>query len=135
MWYLIVIVIINVCNSHNHNLLLCNYSACGRIKLTYHYTFNNYRYRIKKCKCLYLSILIDKDEGSQKEEMNTTMTDLPEFATSDVFSSYVQSNLLDLPLSPGQLIGISWKSKSVILQVTSLYICNVFTLFSLFCLM
>lgn len=119
-WFVIYIIWI---------LLLYSYYACGRIKLTYRYNLNNYRYRIKKCKCLFLSILIDKDDSNQKEEVNITITDLPEFATSDVFSSYVKSNLLDLPLSPRQLLGISWKSKSVILQVMSHYICNVFTLF------
>lgn len=88
--------------------------------MAWHVVVNNNRFRVRKSKCLYLSILTDEDGNEQNEELKTMLTDLPEFATSDVFSSYVKSSLLGLPLATGQLIGISWKAKSIILQVKSL---------------
>ena len=40
-----------------------------------------------------------------------------DFMFSEVFQCYVKSCLLELTLARGMLLGLSWKAKSIVLQV------------------
>lgn len=53
----------------------------------------------------------------QIELNNLTGDDLPGFASSAIFMSYAMCSLQDLPLAVGHQMGVSWKSRSVILRV------------------
>ena len=62
-------------------------------------------------------MLYDTDKTGHKNSNDSDNEIIPEFVFSDVFLSYVKSYLQDLPVAVGQLFGLSWKSKSVILRV------------------
>ena len=84
---------------------------------------------MKKCAQLSLSIISETDQPSSTDSKNNTiMSDLPSFVSTFVFQCYVKSSLLDLPLSVGQLLGVSWKSKSIILKVKLKENCSISTL-------
>ena len=80
-------------------------------------------FRVKKSKYLFLSIIYIDNKNAENtieeqiELNNLAGNDLPVFASSAIFMSYAMSSLQDLPLAIGHQMGVSWKSKSVILRV------------------
>jgi amino acid permease len=65
-----------------------------------------YRFRIKKCNKLIFTI-ISLDENNEKNEKNDEiMKNKNESITiSSIFLNYIKSNILDLPLTYGQVLG------------------------------
>lgn len=80
-------------------------------------------FRVKKSRYLFISVIYIDSKDAEKtiedqiEINNLGGNDLPGFASSAIFMSYVMSSLLDLPLAVGHVMGVSWKSKSVLLRV------------------
>ena len=71
---------------------------------------------------LFLSIVSELDKNNENDQQSNSCTNQSTFISSRVFLCYVKSLLLDLPLAPDQLMGLTWKSRSIIMKVHRLFV-------------
>ena len=59
----------------------------------------------------------ESDKNNASDLQSISCGNLSSFVFTHVFMCYVKSLLLDLPLAPDQLLGLSWKSRSIVMKV------------------